>query len=41
LKGIDQIMKENLKRIKTKLDEESSKRFFEEYKQKQKKVDLS
>jgi hypothetical protein len=32
LKGVDRIIKENLKKIKNKEEEEVSKRFFEEYK---------
>lgn len=41
LKGVDKLIKENLKRNKNKEEEEVSKRFFEEYKQKMKKVELS
>jgi hypothetical protein len=35
------LIKENLKRNKNKEEEEVSKRFFEEYKQRMKKVELS
>ena len=41
LKGVDRLIKENLKKVKSKEDEQISKRKIEEFKQKIKKMELS
>jgi hypothetical protein len=41
LKGVDKLIKENLKKVKTKEEEQISKRKIEEFKQKIKKMELS
>lgn len=41
LKGVDRMIKDNLKKVKTKEDEQISKRKIEEFKQKIKKMELS
>ena len=41
VKGVDRIIKENLKRNKTKEEEEILKKYLEDYRQKQKRVELS
>lgn len=41
LKGVDKMIKENLKKVKNKEDEQISKRKIEEFKQKIKKMELS
>jgi hypothetical protein len=41
LKGVDKLIKDNLKKNKTKEEEEISKRYMEEFKQKLKKVELT
>lgn len=41
LKGVDKLIKENLKKNKTKEEEEISKRYMEEFKNKLKKVELT
>ena len=41
MKGVDKLIKENLKRNKTKEEEEISKKYLEEFKQKLKKNELT
>lgn len=41
LKGVDKLIKENLRKNKTKEEEEISKRYLEEFKQKLRKNELS
>lgn len=41
LKGVDRMIKDNLKKVKNKEDEQISKRKIEEFKQKIKKMELS
>jgi hypothetical protein len=41
LKGVDKLIKENLRKNKTKEEEEVQKKFFEEYKQRLKKIEIS
>jgi hypothetical protein len=41
IKGVDKIIRENLKKNRTKEEEEISKRYLEDFKQKLKKIELS
>jgi hypothetical protein len=41
IKGVDKIIKENLKRNRTKEEEEISKRYLEDFKQRIKKIELT
>lgn len=41
IKGVDKIIRENLKKNRTKEEEEISRRYLEDFKQKLKKIELS